>query len=1188
MTNERNGDAPILRSYLLGLLKDEAVLARIEEQVITSEEFAEKLNIAESELIEEYLDGSLTTNERERFGQYFLADPERGRELTLITNLREISTHRIREDVSPRHNFMRWLHNAWPAWRFAAASLAVLVAAVGIWQFAVYNSDTEKGLAALRDAYRGSRPMEARLTALPEYAPYSQTRGADTVQADPIALTRANRYLTDAAAARTDADAHHGYGLYFLAAGDIAKAKSELELAGSLDSSNARIQSDLGVLHLEMAKQMDSRVEGAEALELLSRSVGFFDTAISLAPRLPEPYFGRALALELVPSPEQAKAAWRKYLELDSTSKWADEARRNLAELEQNTERERSADELESEFIAAFRAGEEQAAGRLSGANRELIRQKYIPQRLAMSLTSARPDQRPELLRALEFVGRVEENLMRDRLGADMARYYSTASDAQLGLLKNAHQMYREGLQACLDERYPDSTAAFAQARGLFSRAGNAVEAHLAGYFAGYSLINEDRIEEGMAELAAVERFAKDNQYPWLRATALHWIGGANAKAKRHSDAVSAYEQALKLAEQTGDRYQLQRNLLELANQTSYVGQSRKSLHFLRLALLEAARPGTSFRQRFRTLSKTHPILYAAGLPDLAVPAALEAATVADALGDVAFQSQAKAFAAQALTQRRDIERARPLLDEACALASTIPDDAVRARQTAFCRLKFGDLARASGDMNAAEANYTEAARYYDTANMPLNREEAQMGLLHSYLAQGKRAELEAQLPINIRLAEEYRAQIQEESHRASFLGLRTNIYDIATAFEFDRGNLERAYEYSEMSASRALLDRMETGASPQTAAGDESRVELLSEASPASLASIRERIHDNAQIVQYTVLDGRILIWVISKRTFAVRAVPVASWQLEEKIDRFTERIAHREEIDGPSVRELGRDLYDLTVGPVLPLLDASLEVCFVPTKSLYKLPFAALISPAGKPLLEDVRIAYAPSASIFLQTTKRAAEKSLLKDESVVAVGNPRFVRDRFQGKADLPSAAAEAEAVAGQYSSARKLIGPEATKAEFLKILPNAEIAHFAGHYVVVPGSPSMSYLLMAGGSDDNKLTNLELSRTPLPATKLVVLAACRTGVEQLESGDGMIGLARTMLALDVPVVIGTHWDVDSASTAKLMGRFHHLRKNGRFSTAALRQAQLELLNDPSKQFSAPYYWAAFAAFGGYAEY
>ena len=1188
MTNERNGDASVLRSYLLGLLKDEAVLTRIEEQVITNEQFAEKLNIAESELIEEYLDSSLTTEERERFGQYFLADPERRRELSLIRNIREISARRPRENEAPRHGFMQRLHNAWPAWRLAAASLAVLAAAVGIWQFAVYNSDTEKGLAALRDAYRVSRPMEVRLTALPEYAPYAQTRGAGTAQPDPIALTRANRYLMDAAAARTDADAHHAYGLYFLAAGDIAKAKTELELAGSLDRSNARIQSDLGALHLEMAKQVDSDEEGARALELLGRSVGFFDTAISLAPRLPEPYFGRALALELVPNPEQAKAAWLKYLEIDGASKWADEARRNLEELEQNTERERSADELESEFIAAFRAGDTPAAGHLSGANRELIRQKYIPQRLAMSLTSAGPDQRPELLQALEFVGSVEENLMRDRLGADIARYYSTATEAQLAVLNDAHREYREGLSACLDEKYAESTAAFMQARHLFNRAGNAMEAHIAGYFAGYSLINEDRIEEGMVELAAVERFAKDNQYPWLRATALHWVGGANAKAKRHSDAVNAYEQALKLAEQTGDRYQLQRNLLELAGQSSYVGQSRKSLHFLRLALLEAARPGTSFRQRFRTLSKTYPILYSAGLPDLAVPAALEAATVADVLGDVAFQSQAKAFAAQALTQKRELERARPLLDEACALAATIPDDAVRARQTAFCRLKFGDLARASGDSTAAEEHYAEAVRYYENANMPLNREEAHVGLLHSYLAQGKTSELEAELPINIRFAEEYRAQIQEESHRASFLGVRTNIYDIATAFEFDRGNLERAYEYSEMSASRALLDRMEKGASAQTTAGNEQKEKLLSDAAPASLSSIRERIHDNAQIVQYTVLDGRVLIWVISKRTFAVRAVPVASWDLEEKIDRFTERIMHREGVDGPSFRKLGRDLYDLTVGPVLPLLDASREVCFVPTKSLYKLPFAALISPAGKPLLEDLRIAYAPSASVFLQTTKRAAEKSLLKDESVVAVGNPRFVRDRFRDKADLPSAAAEAETVAGQYSSARTLIGPEATKAEFLKFLPNAEIAHFAGHYVVVPGTPSMSYLLMAGGGDEDKLTNLELARAHLPATKLVVLAACRTGVEELESGDGMIGLARTMLALDVPVVIGTHWDVDSASTARLMGQFHHLRRSGRSSTAALREAQLELFNDPSKQYSAPYYWAAFAAFGGYAEY
>ena len=59
------------------------------------------------------------------------------------------------------------------------------------------------------------------------------------------------------------------------------------------------------------------------------------DRAIELDPRLQEPRFNRALALEAKGSLEQAKQAWREYLQLDPNSKWAEEAKRNLQHLEE-------------------------------------------------------------------------------------------------------------------------------------------------------------------------------------------------------------------------------------------------------------------------------------------------------------------------------------------------------------------------------------------------------------------------------------------------------------------------------------------------------------------------------------------------------------------------------------------------------------------------------------------------------------------------------------------------------------------------------------------------------------------------------------------------------------------------------------------------------------------------------------
>ena len=103
------------------------------------------------------------------------------------------------------------------------------------------------------------------------------------------------------------------------------------------------------------------------------------------------------------------------------------------------------------------------------------------------------------------------------------------------------------------------------------------------------------------------------------------------------------------------------------------------------------------------------------------------------------------------------------------------------------------------------------------------------------------------------------------------------------------------------------------------------------------------------------------------------------------------------------------------------------------------------------------------------------------------------------------------------------------------------------------------------------------------------KLVILSACQTGVESTTDGEGMAGLARTFLAANVPLVVASGWKVDTLATTKLMSRFHNLRMASKQSSAlALRNAQIEMMKDASGKFNKPYFWAGFAAYGGYTEF
>src|SRR2546423_7598348 len=65
-----------MREYLLGGLSHE-VLRRVEERLMTEDGFFEELLLVEEELMDEYVGGQLSSDERRRFERHFLSTPER-------------------------------------------------------------------------------------------------------------------------------------------------------------------------------------------------------------------------------------------------------------------------------------------------------------------------------------------------------------------------------------------------------------------------------------------------------------------------------------------------------------------------------------------------------------------------------------------------------------------------------------------------------------------------------------------------------------------------------------------------------------------------------------------------------------------------------------------------------------------------------------------------------------------------------------------------------------------------------------------------------------------------------------------------------------------------------------------------------------------------------------------------------
>ena len=124
----------IMRAYLLGNLPP-GEQEKLEEQLMSQDDTFAQLLIHEDELIDEYLSGGLSAQEREAFERYFLAAPERRQKLGFAQALTRYvdSVRKEKKDNQPSfvEALMALLRLQQPVVRYSFALIA-LVLTVGI------------------------------------------------------------------------------------------------------------------------------------------------------------------------------------------------------------------------------------------------------------------------------------------------------------------------------------------------------------------------------------------------------------------------------------------------------------------------------------------------------------------------------------------------------------------------------------------------------------------------------------------------------------------------------------------------------------------------------------------------------------------------------------------------------------------------------------------------------------------------------------------------------------------------------------------------------------------------------------------------------------------------------------------------------------------------------------------------
>jgi CHAT domain-containing protein len=138
------------------------------------------------------------------------------------------------------------------------------------------------------------------------------------------------------------------------------------------------------------------------------------------------------------------------------------------------------------------------------------------------------------------------------------------------------------------------------------------------------------------------------------------------------------------------------------------------------------------------------------------------------------------------------------------------------------------------------------------------------------------------------------------------------------------------------------------------------------------------------------------------------------------------------------------------------------------------------------------------------------------------------------------------------------------------------------HFSCHFKADILDMAQSAFLLAG---TERLTVDALSRCPLRGCDLALLLGCETASRPPAApGSAIVGVDAALLRLGVRSVVSSHWPVDDqASHLFLQALLAAVQRPGVSKAAAVRQAQMAVMQCGFAHFRHPVHWAAFALVG-----
>lgn len=654
-------------------------------------------------------------------------------------------------------------------------------------------------------------------------------------------------------------------------------------------------------------------------------------------------------------------------------------------------------------------------------------------------------------------------------------------------------------------------------------------------------------------------KIANESGQPFLETNALGTMGMVQMQQHRYAEAVNWFNELLPIAQQLQAQTVATRTMANLGFAYLDMGDLDRAFDLFSQAESESRQLGLVASQETSLLSLG---AISALRKDYANAEKSDQLALALARREKNNQRVALSLTnlAQIATERKQYDLAEKYNDEALSIKRSIKDhDSELYSLSQQAKIAFGRQQDELSErlfrevIHDAGPNLTlKGQTYADLAKLEARRKNAKLAKQY--------------FETSISILESVRVSLGREEFELSYPTNAKDVYDSYIDFLMNEGLSDEAFTVAEMSRARILtaglgLDR-----------------ELTSKTfSMMQARAVAGRL--GHVILSYWLGSEHSYLWLVEKNSSRVFVLPNEE-QIQPLIDRYRTRVTGP--FDARAANDAdGRKLYQILIGPVEQLIPANSQVTIVSDGALCGLNFETLLveSPKLHYWIEDVSITDA--SSIILLSSHRRSESAHSPLKTLLLIGDPKLP-SQFPL---LPHAGEEVKLIEQRFGSNDETVlsGQSASPTAYFQAGPEGyAYIHFATHGTASRVSPLDSAIVL---SEDGKSYNLyarDIAAKKLNA-RLVTISACDSAGSRIYSADGLVGLSWAFLRAGAHQVIAALWEVNDASTPKMMDTLYSGIEAGEEPSVALRSAKLALLRSQSV-YSRPYYWASFVLYEG----